>query len=173
MKDSQLSTRAVHDRLGVPAYFYPYSSGFYGGLAGGALMGLPALAYGILSGYGIWFPINLIAATVLPRMQQMSPAEIARFDIGVLAVALLIHFTVAAVLGLVFAVLLPTLPGHPSFWALLIGPLFWLTGTYLLLPQLNAVMAQQLNWISFSVALFLYGLGLGLWVERTEKIPAS
>lgn len=45
---------------GWPAEIIPYRAGMIGGLAGGSAMVLVAIAYGLLSGRGIWFPVNLI-----------------------------------------------------------------------------------------------------------------
>ena len=46
-----------------------------------------ALVYGVLSGYGIWYPVNLIAATVFRSWQQASPAQMAQFSLEGLLVA--------------------------------------------------------------------------------------
>ncbi len=50
--------------LGFPTHVYPYTAGMIGGLVGGVTMSIPALIYGFGSGYGPWYPVNLIAATI-------------------------------------------------------------------------------------------------------------
>ena len=59
-------------RLRLPVKVHPVSAGVKGGLVGGLVMPLPALAYGILSGHGIWWPVNLLAGMVLPGVDNMS-----------------------------------------------------------------------------------------------------
>src|SRR5262245_42866844 len=46
-------------RLRLPEKVHPISSGIKGGIVGGIIMPLPALAYGVWSGHGIWYVINL------------------------------------------------------------------------------------------------------------------
>ncbi len=165
----------VEDRpeLGVPAYVYPYRAPVAGGLVGGAAKVVPALANGVLSGYGPWYPVNLVAATVFPHLQGLGPQALARFDPLYLGVGLAIHLVVATMLGFLFAVLLPALPGRPELWALIVGPLLWLGATVVALPMLNPIMSQLLDWPSFALANLVFGLVMGTWVAHTPKIPAS
>src|SRR5262249_17768501 len=60
-------------RLGMPGYrlrlpenIHPISAGVKGGLVGGLVMPLPALLWGLFSGHGLWYPVNLLAGMVLP-----------------------------------------------------------------------------------------------------------
>lgn len=163
----------AHDPLAVPAYVYPYTAGIIGGFLGGIAMTVPAVLYGVLSGDGVWYPVNLVAATVLRHMQAMSAQEIARFDLTALVVGLAIHLTLSTALGLVFAMLLPTLPGRPVVWAVLIGPSLWFTATLAILPQINPLMSQLLDWPSFGIANIVYGLVMGIWVGRSPKVSAN
>jgi hypothetical protein len=158
--------------LGFPTHVYPYTAGIIGGLVGGVAMTIPALIYGFVSGYGPWYPVNLVAATVLPHMQVMTPQEFAMFDPLYLVVGTAIHLTVAAALGLVFAMLLPTLPGRPEIWALIVGPLLWFGATIIVLPNINPAMSRLLDWYSFGLANLVYGLTMGLWVAHTPKVLA-
>lgn len=156
----------------VPATVYPYAAGVYGGLLGGLAMVPVALAYGILSGRGIWYPINLVAATLIRSWQQASPEQVAQFSVGGIVLGLAIHILMSVGLGLLFAVLLPTLPGQPVYWAFLVGPVLWAGAVYAGLPLLNPVMARYIDLPSFAVANIAYSLVLGIRVARTPKIPA-
>ena len=158
--------------LGIPALVYPYSAGVAGGLLGGLAMTIPALVYGVASGHGPWYPVNLVAATLLPEMRTLPPTALNAFDPIYLAVGLAIHLTVATGLGLIFAMLLPTLPGRPHLWALVIGPLLWLAATAVVLPTINPLMSNLLDWPSFGLANIVYGLTMGLWVARAGPVPA-
>ncbi len=156
----------------IPAMVYPYRAGVYGGLLGGLAMVPVALSYGLLSGRGIWYPINLVAATLIRSWQQASPDQVAQFSLAGLVVGLAIHIVMSAGLGLLFAVLLPTLPGQPLYWAFLVGPILWSGAVYAGLPLLNPVMAQYIDLPSFAAANILYSLVLGVWVAHTPKVPA-
>lgn len=166
---------AAEDRreLGVPTHVYPYTAGLVGGALGGAAMAIPALAYGFLSGNGPWYPLNLVAATVMRGMQNLPPQALAQFNLAAAVVGVAIHLIVATAIGLLFAVLLPTLPGRPLLWALLIGPLLWFGGTLIVLPQINPVMSNLLDWPSFGIANIVYGLVMGYWVAQTPRVHAE
>ncbi len=155
----------------IPTEVYPYMSGIYGGLLGGFAMIPVALAYGIISGHGIWYPVNLIAATLLRSWQQASVSQLSQFNYGGLVFGLSIHLVVAMALGLLFVILLPTLPRSPLFWAFVVGPVLWAGATFAALPLVNPVMAQYIDWTSFAVANIVYSFVIGLWVARTPKVP--
>ena len=53
-------------RLRLPQDVHPVSAGLKGGIVGGAAMPVPALLWGLLSGHGLWYPVNLLAGIVLP-----------------------------------------------------------------------------------------------------------
>ncbi len=162
-----------NQELGVPTHVYPYTAGIVGGFIGGAAMIIPALVYGLISGYGPWYPINLVTASVLPHMQSLPPQEFTVFSPSYFAIGLLVHIAVASGLGLLFAMLLPILPGRPEFWALIVGPLLWLGAAYIALPAVNPVMSQFLDWPSFAAANIIYGVIMGFWVAHTPQVRAN
>lgn len=157
----------------VPAMVYPYSVGVVGGLWGGLAMLPVALAYGIISGHGVWYPVNLIAAMLIPSWQQASVDQLVQFSLPGLVVGLAIHIFMAILLGLTFAILLPTLPGNPILWAFIVGPLLWAGAIFAGLPLFNPIMAQYIDWPSFAAANIVYSLVLGGWVYRSPKVPAK
>jgi hypothetical protein len=159
--------------LGVPEMVHPYSAGAYGGLAGGLGMVPFAILYGLMSGNGIWYPVNLIAATIIRNWQSASPAQLAQFSVAGLVTGLAIHIAMSTLLGLSFASLLPTLPGTPLVWAFVVGPLLWAGAVFAGLPLFNPVMARLIDLPSFALANISYSLILGTWVARTSKIRAE
>ena len=54
-------------RARLPLEIYPVSAGIKGGLAGSVAMAVLAAMFGIVSGHGIWYPINLLAAGFFPE----------------------------------------------------------------------------------------------------------
>ena len=157
----------------VPSHVYPYSIGLSGGLLGGLAMVPVAVAYGFISGRGAWYPVNLIAATLIRAWQRSSVDQLIVFSLAGLVVGLSIHLLMSAGLGLTFAIMLPTLPGSPLFWAFVVGPVLWAGAIFAGLPIFNPVMAAHVDWLSFAFANVMYSLVLGLWVARSPKIPAE
>jgi hypothetical protein len=163
----------THVEAGTPVAadnIYPYGVGITGGLVAGAVMALAMALWGLLSGNGIWYPVNLIAATFLSDLQAAPAETLAQFHPGGAVVGTLIHFTISAVLGLLFAILLPTLPGSSMFWALIVGPLLWVGAQYAILPAVNPRMDELVHQSTFVLAHLAYSLVLGWWVSRAPKI---
>lgn len=71
-------------RLRLPEKIHPISAGVKGGLVGGLLMPIPALLYGLISGRGLFYPVNLLAGLVLPGMQNLDAAELGQFNLSTL-----------------------------------------------------------------------------------------
>src|SRR6266581_1001962 len=63
-------------RAWLPLETYPVSAGMKGGLAGGAAMAVLACAYGVLKAGSIWYPINLLAATVYAESLKLGPHQL-------------------------------------------------------------------------------------------------
>src|SRR5882724_3957250 len=51
-------------RVWLPLKTYPISAGVKGGVAGAVAMAVLACAYGVLKAGSVWYPINLLAASV-------------------------------------------------------------------------------------------------------------
>lgn len=169
---SPLSVMNNGEEVGVgwPAERYAYSAGAVGGLLGSAAMVVVALVYGVMSGAGVWFPVNLIGATIVPSLQAAAPTQLAQFHLAALLAGLSFHVTLSVLLGLLYAILLPTLPGRPEMWAVLVGPLLWFAAMFTILPVINPVMQQYVHVGSFAVAHVAYSLILGWWIARSPKL---
>src|SRR5438552_929736 len=100
-------------RLRLPQAVHPISAGIKGGIVGGVVMPAPALLWGLLSGHGLWYPVNLLAGMVLPGVGKMDLPELEQFHASLLLVAAGIHVILSVFLGLIYGVLLPTLPEVP------------------------------------------------------------
>lgn len=60
-------------RAWLPLEIYPVSAGIKGGLAGSVAMAILAMMYGVFSGNGIWYPINLLVAGFFPVRSKPPP----------------------------------------------------------------------------------------------------
>ncbi|MCE9531951.1 MAG: hypothetical protein K8T89_12630 [Planctomycetes bacterium] len=160
-------------RLRLPLQVHPISAGLKGGLLGGLLMPIPALAWGLLKGHGIWYPINLLAGMVWAGVDQMTTAEQEQFRLPLLLVGIVIHGIMSIVLGLIYGVLLPTLPpirGGQFVWGGVLMPLMWTGISYGLMGVVNPVLQKDVDWPWFIASQFVFGITAALVVIRTEKI---
>ncbi len=158
-------------RFRLPEKVHPISAGIKGGIVGGLVMPLPALAYGLLSGHGIWLPINLLAGMVLPGVGELSLEELDHFDPTLLTVGAVIHATTSITFGLLYGVLLPTLPpiARPLAWAALLMPLGWTAASFLATGVVDPTVRELIDWPWFVVSQFVFGVVLALIVMSTSR----
>lgn len=160
-------------RMRLPEHVQPISAGVKGGIVGGLVMPLPALLYGLLSGHGILYPVNLLAGMVLPGLAQQGDDFLRQFHGTLFIVAVLIHAVMSLVIGLIYGVLLPTLPEipRPLAWGGLLMPLLWTALTFLLMSLVNPLLYRGVDWPWFIVSQFIFGVAAALVVLRTESLP--
>jgi uncharacterized membrane protein YagU involved in acid resistance len=156
----QLQAGILGHRFRLPEKVHPISAGVRGGIVGGLVMPLPALAWGLLSGHGIWYPVNLLAGMALPGIGARSVPELEHFDLTLLVLGVLIHATISVVFGLLYGVLLPTLPDLPRAlaWGGLLMPLLWTAVSFGLMGIANPLLQRGVDWPWFIVSQFVFGL---------------
>jgi hypothetical protein len=160
-------------RMRLPLKVHPISAGVKGGLLGGLLMPIPALLWGLVSRHGIWYPINLLAGMINPSVGNLPVPELERFHLGFLLVGLVIHAIMSVVIGLVYGVLLPTLPpirGGQIIWGGVVLPLLWTGASYGLMGVINPLLQRDVDWPWFIASQFVFGIAAAIVVIRSEKI---
>jgi hypothetical protein len=155
-------------RAQLPAMVHPISAGVKGGIVGGLAMPIPALVYGLVSGHGLWYPINLLAGMVLPGMETFGLTELEQFHLRYLVAGVFIHVTTSLVVGLAYGVLLPTLPQiHKELaWGGLLMPVLWTGITFATMSIFNSGFYRRLDWPSFVFAQFIFGVVAALTVRH-------
>lgn len=157
-------------RMHVPESIRPYSAGFWGGLAGGAVMAGLACLYGLVAQHSIWYPINLLAGVILPGINHESLQQLRQFDALAFGCALIGHGVLSILVGIVYAVALPMFPRRAHLWAGLIVPLFWTGLVATTLTYLNPALDQRISWAWFIVCQIAYGLVAGYVIARSQSI---
>jgi hypothetical protein len=156
-------------RMQIPEKVHPYSAGLKGGIVGGIAMAAVALTYGAASGSGLWYPVNLLAGMIIP----MSPDNLSQFSLLALIVGFVIFVVTALGVGLMFGILLPTMPRFPVFWGGIVAPLLWTAAIYSFMEILNPVLNEHVDWWWFFASQFAYGIVVGLVVTRSEKVSVA
>ena len=158
-------------RFRLPEKVHPISAGIKGGIVGGLLMPIPALTYGVLSGHGLWFTANLLAGIVLPGVGAMSVAQLEQFHLSLFIASLLIHIVVSLTVGMIYGVLLPTLPDIPKplAWGGLLMPILWTSVSYFTMGSVNPLLSLRVDWPWFIFSQFIFGVVAAVIVAANER----
>src|SRR3984957_5920084 len=157
-------------RAWLPLEIHPISAGVKGGLAGSVAMAVLAMLYGVVSGNGIWYPVNLLAAGFLPSSMTTTTEQLAAFSLTVLLIAIPIHLITSLLVGLLYGAMLPMLPRRPILLGGFIAPVMWSGLIYGILGIVNPVLNQRINWFWFVLSQFGFGIVAGLIVSRQERV---
>jgi len=157
-------------RAWLPLETYPISAGVKGGLAGAVAMAILACAYGVLKAGSIWYPINLLAATVYGQSLKLGPAQLNSFHSDSFAMALLLHGVGSIFVGLLYGAMLPMFPRRPIVLGGLIAPVLWSGLLYSIMQLLNPLLASHINWFWFIASQIAFGVVAGVVVLRQDSV---
>lgn len=157
-------------RARIPVEVHPYWTGLYGGLAGGVAMALVAMLFGVLAQGSVWYPVNLLAAGIMPSLVALSTAELRQFNAAALVSGFLIHGTASLLVGILYAVVLPMFPRGATWRSAVVTPVLWSGVIAATLSVVNPALNQRINWGWFVASQVAYGLVAGQVVARSAKI---
>ena len=160
-------TQELH-RARLPLEIYPISAGIKGGLAGSVAMAVLAVIYGIVSGHGMWYPINLLSAGFFPARTTI--AQIAAFHWDGLIVATVVHLLCSLLVGLLYGVALPMFPRNPILLGGVIAPVLWSGLLHSILEVIDPVLNQRIDWFWFVLSQIGFGVVAGIVVSRQVRI---
>jgi uncharacterized membrane protein YagU involved in acid resistance len=163
-------------RFNLPEKVHPISSGIRGGLIGGLVMPIPAIAYGLIVHASPWLPINLLVGIVIPGITDASLDDLKAFHANSLILGILIHAMFSVTFGLMYGVILPMLPsmrGGPLLLGGILMPFLWTGVCYGMMGVINPLMEQHVSWPWFVASQLVYGLAMSYVVSRSEKIAVA
>jgi hypothetical protein len=146
------------------------SAGLKGGLAGSVAMAVLACLYGVLKTGSIWYPINLLAATVYAQSLKLGPAQLYSFHADSFALAVLLHGIVSVLVGVLYGAMLPMFARRPIVLGGLIAPVLWSGLLYTMMGLLNPLLASRIDWLWFMASQVAFGLVAGLVVVRQSRM---
>lgn len=161
---------AESQRAWLPVHTYPISAGVKGGFAGSVAMAVLACMYGVLKAGSIWYPINLLAATVYAESLKLGPAQLNSFHADSFAIALGLHAVLSTLVGLLYGAMLPMFPRRPIVLGGLIAPVLWSALIYTILGLLNPTLASHIDWYWFVASQIGFGVVAGLVVVRQSRM---
>jgi hypothetical protein len=155
----------------LPLETYPVSAGIKGGLAGAVAMAVLACLYGLLKQGSIWYPINLLAATVYTQSLQLGTTSLTSFHLISFLLATAIHLLTSLLVGLLYGAMLPMVPRRPIILGGIVAPILWTGLLHSILGLLNPLLDQRISWPWFVASQFAFGIVAGLVVVRQEQVP--
>jgi hypothetical protein len=155
-------------RARLPIEIYPISAGVKGGLAGGAAMSVLAVAYGVISGRGIWYPINLLAAGFFPS--RSTTMQIAAFHWESLLIGTMVHLACSLLVGLLYGAALPMFPRRPILLGGIVAPVLWSGLLHSALEAFDPVTNGRIDWTWFVISQIGFGIVAGAVVSRQERV---
>jgi hypothetical protein len=156
------------NRARLPLEIYPISAGVKGGLAGSVAMAVLAVMYGVTSGHGVWYPINLLSAGFFPA--RSTAEQIAAFHWDSLIVATILHVLCSVLVGLLYGATLPMFPRRPILLGGVIAPILWSGMLHSLLEAIDPVLNQRIDWLWFVLSQIGFGVVAGIVVSRQTRI---
>src|SRR5262252_9330680 len=157
-------------RAWLPLKTYPMSAGIKGGLAGGVAMAVLACTYGLVKAGSIWYPINLLAATVYAQSLKLGPEQLNSFHGDSFAIALGLHGIGSIFVGLLYGAMLPMFARRPIVLGGLIAPVLWSGLLYSTMQLLNPLLASRIDWLWFMASQIAFGVVAGIVVVRQERV---
>jgi hypothetical protein len=161
-------TKELH-RARLPLEVYPIRAGVKGGMAGAVAMAVLAVMYGIISGRGMWYAINVLAAGFFPGRHPF--AQIGAFQWDSLLIASALHLLVSLSVGLLYGATLPMLPRHPILLGGLIAPVLWSGLVHSFIELIDPILNQRIDWLWFALSQVGFGIVAGIVVSRQERVP--
>ena len=132
-------------------------------------MAVLACAYGLLKVGSIWYPINLLAATIYAQSLRLGPEQLSSFHLESFALAVLLHVIGSTLVGLLYGVMLPMFPRRPIVLGGLIAPVLWSGLLYTMMGLLNPLLAERIDWWWFMASQIAFGVVAGIVVVRQER----
>ena len=160
-------------RAWLPIKTYPISAGIKGGIVGGIAMAVLACTYGLLHAGSIWYPVNLLAATVYSQALALGPSQLTAFHSGPFAIAVLLHGIGSVFVGLLYGAMLPMIPRRPIVLGGLIGPVLWSGLLYSIIELLDPLLAKYINWYWFIASQIAFGVVAGIVVMQQHRVPTD
>jgi hypothetical protein len=157
-------------RAWLPLQTHPISAGLNGGFAGGVAMAVLACAYGALKVGSIWYPINLLAASVYAQSLKLGAEGLNTFHADSFAIALGLHVLISAAVGLLYGAMLPMFARRPILLGGLIGPVLWSGLLYSVLSLVNPTLESHIDWVWFVASQVAFGVVAGLFVVRQPRV---
>lgn len=161
-------TEELH-RARLPLEVYPIRAGVKGGVAGSVAMAFLAVIYGIFSGRGMWYAINVLAAGFFPGRHPLS--QIGAFQWDSLLIASAVHLLVSLSVGLLYGATLPMLSRHPILLGGLVAPVLWSGLVHSFVELIDPTLNQEIDWVWFVFSQVGFGIVAGIVVSRQQRVP--
>jgi hypothetical protein len=102
----------------------------------------------------------------------MSDAQLEQFNPVLLTTGAVIHAVMSVIIGLIYGILLPTLPALPGpvAWGGLLMPLLWTAVTFAGMRLINPLLYHGVSWPWFIISQFMFGVVTAVVCVRATRM---
>ena len=133
-------------------------------------MAVLACLYGVLRQHSLWYPINLLAATLYTQHMMLTQSSLNSFHLTSFLLASLIHLVTSLLVGLLYGAMLPMFPRHPIFLGGVLAPVLWTGLLHAIIDLVNPLLASRVDWWWFAASQFAFGIVAGIVVMRQQRV---
>lgn len=166
----RLTTGVDGHRVRIPVEVHPYWTGVYGGLVGSVAMAVVAMLFGLIAHGSVWYPINLLAAGIVPSLDAASTEQLRHFSEAGLIAGSFIHLMISILVGLLYAISLPMFPRGATWRSGLVTPVLWSGLVAATLNVVNPTLNERISWGWFVASQIAFGIACSWIIARTAKI---
>jgi hypothetical protein len=129
-----------------------------------------ATLFGVIAQRSIWYPVNLLAAGILPSLADAPLSQLRQFSAAGLIAGSIVHLVTSLLVGVLYAISLPMFPRGAKWRSGLVTPVLWSGIVAATLSVINPTLNARIEWPWFIGSQIAFGLAAGWVIARTEKI---
>jgi hypothetical protein len=133
-------------------------------------MAVVAMLFGLIAQGSIWYPINLLAAGIIPSLAQAPVEQLRKFSEAGLIAGSFIHGITSLLVGMLYAISLPMFPKGAGWRSGLVTPVLWSGLVAATLSWINPTLDARIDWGWFVGSQIAFGVTAGWVIAHTAKI---
>ena len=133
-------------------------------------MAVVATLFGMVAQRSIWYPVNLLAAGIVPSLADAPLSQLREFSSSGLIAGSIIHLVMSLFVGVLYAISLPMFPRGAKWRSGLVTPILWSGLVAATLSVINPALNARIEWAWFVGSQIAFGMTAGWIVGRSEKI---
>ena len=133
-------------------------------------MAVVATLFGLIAQRSIWYPVNLLAAGIVPSLSDAPLSRLREFSAAGIIAGSVIHVLISLFVGLLYAISLPMFPRGAKWRSGLVTPILWSGLVAATLSVINPTLNARIEWTWFIGSQIAFGVTAGWVIARSQKM---